>query len=32
MIWKTLYTEGEARATFDGTTLDIELDCPVAHV
>jgi hypothetical protein len=32
MIWKTLYTEGEARATSDGATLDIELDCPVPHV
>jgi hypothetical protein len=32
MIWKTLYTEGEARASASGNTLDIELDCPVAHV
>jgi hypothetical protein len=32
MIWKTLYTEGEARASESGGTLDIELDCPVAHV
>ena len=31
MIRKTLYTEGEARATANGNTLDIELDCPVAH-
>ena len=32
MIWKTLYTEGEARVRLDGDTLDVELDCPVPHV
>ena len=32
MIWKTLYSEGEARVRSEGDTLDIEIDCPVAHV
>ncbi len=31
-IWKNLYSEGEARVRTDGDWLDIELDCPVAHV
>ena len=31
MIWKTLYTEGEAHAKAEGNILDIEIDCPVAH-
>jgi hypothetical protein len=32
MIWKTLYTEGEARVSANGDDLDIEIACPVAHV
>lgn len=31
-VWETQYTEGEARARAHGNTLDIEIDCPVAHV
>jgi len=31
-IWKTLYSEGEARATASGDTLDIEIDCPIPHL
>lgn len=32
MIWKTLYTEGEARAIESPGQLDLELESPVAHV
>jgi hypothetical protein len=31
-IWKNLYSEGEARIRSEGEWLDLELDCPVAHV
>lgn len=32
MIWKTLYTEGEARAIESNGVLDVEIESPVAHV
>ncbi len=31
-VWKTLYTEGEARAREVDGVLEIEIECPVPHV